>query len=108
LVYHQRHGRAITRKFSGWLATLLVFASFGITAYIFLQFTHLAPDHRQATVYLAPWLNVNTAAFDSAHLHNVIVNFELLLDPLSLLMMLIITGSRRADPSVLDRLHGRG
>ena len=82
-------GGKMTRALSGTLATVAVFASFGVAVSLFLHITQADAAHKQATVFLAPWLNVPT---DPQGIHAFAVNFELLIDPLSVLMMLIITG----------------
>lgn len=82
-------GGKMPRAMSGGLATLAVFASFIVAVMLFLHVTHADEAHKQATVYLAPWLFVPT---DPQGIHAFTVNFELLIDPLSVLMMLIITG----------------
>jgi len=67
---------------AGWLATILVFVSFGITCYLFSMIWAAPEEMKRQPVYLAHWLQYG----------NFQVNWELLIDPLSLLMMLIITG----------------
>ena len=82
-------GKPLNKLFAGALGTAAVFLSFGVACLLF-QHVMAAPDgHKQATVYLAPWLSVPT---DPNGIHSFAVNFELLIDPLSVLMMLIITG----------------
>ncbi len=82
-------GGKMPRAMSGGLATLAVFASFIVAGMLFQHVTQADAAHKQATVYLAPWLFVPT---DPQGIHAFAVNFELLIDPLSVLMMLIITG----------------
>ncbi len=82
-------GARLPRAVSGGLATLLVFGSFALAVSLFLHVTQAADGAKQATVYLAPWLSVPT---DPQGIPAFRVNFELLIDPLSVLMMLIITG----------------
>ena len=75
-------GKSTKNPGAGWLATILVFCSFAITCYLF-SLNHAAGEEaKRHAVYLAPWLT-------GPHFQ---VNWELLIDPLSLLMMLIITG----------------
>ena len=74
---------------SGWLATAMVFASFAVAVSLFIHITQAPEGQRQVTTYLAPWFNVTG---DPSGIPNFQVNFELLIDPLSVLMMLIITG----------------
>ena len=82
-------GTKIPKLASGALATVAVFASFGVACALFQHVTAADEAHKQATVYLAPWLSVPT---DPNGIHFFRVNFEMLIDPLSVLMMLIITG----------------
>lgn len=73
------------KKVSGVIATVMVFLSFGVSCYLFSVLTGNNETVRQHTVYLAPWLVVPGQ-------DGLKINFELLIDPLSVLMMLIITG----------------
>ena len=82
-------GGKLPKAVSGTIGTLAVFASFGVAIFLFLHVTGAAEGAKQATVYLAPWLSVPS---DPQGLHFFRVNYELLIDPLSCLMMLIITG----------------
>ncbi len=82
-------GARLPKAVSGGLATLAVFGSFAVACALFQHVTGADAAHKQATVYLAPWLSVPT---DPQGIHSFQVNFELLIDPLSVLMMLIITG----------------
>ncbi|MEO7719620.1 MAG: NADH-quinone oxidoreductase subunit L [Capsulimonas sp.] len=76
------------KKNAGWLATAAVFASFAVAVYLFTQVQSWPAEAKQHTVFLAPWLSV--PAINSIPAFQV--NFEMLIDPLSVLMMLIITG----------------
>jgi NADH-quinone oxidoreductase subunit L len=80
-------GGKVAKAVSGGLATVAVFASFGVACYLFSFIT--GHDNKQWTVYLAPWL---TAPGNPSGVPAFNVNFEFLIDPLSVLMMLIITG----------------
>ena len=82
-------GTKLPKLASGVIGTLAVFLSFAVAVRLFMVVTAADEAHRQLTVYLAPWLNVPT---DPNGIHSFAVNFELLIDPLSVLMMLIITG----------------
>ena len=82
-------GLNVPKRVTGALATAAVFASFGIACVLFQHVLAADEAHKQITVYLAPWLNVPT---DPNSIHSFTVNFEMLIDPLSVLMMLIITG----------------
>lgn len=76
----------------GAIATVVVFVSFGIACYLFRFITSQPEDARQFTVYLAPWLGVPPDVHGTLPIQRFQVNWELLIDPLSVLMMLIITG----------------
>lgn len=78
-----------TKKAAGPIATALIFGSFAISCYLFQHVLSAPEGAKQTTVYLAPWL---TAPLDPTGIKPLEINFELLIDPLSVLMMLIITG----------------
>lgn len=82
-------GRPLAKVVAGSIGTAAVFASFVVACALFQHVMAADEAHKQATVYLAPWLSVPT---DPNGIHSFAVNFELLIDPLSVLMMLIITG----------------
>jgi len=83
-------GKPFPKVFAGSLATVAVFASFAVAISLFLHVLAADEAHKQATVFLAPWLHVPGIAGEGVK--DFTVNFELLIDPLSVLMMLIITG----------------
>ena len=82
-------GKPLPKIVAGSLGTAAVFASFVVAVMLFLHVTSADAAHKMATVYLAPWLSLPT---DPQGIHSFVVNYELLIDPLSVLMMLIITG----------------
>jgi len=82
-------GKLLPKIVAGSLGTIAVFASFVVAVMLFLHVTSADAAHKMATVYLAPWLSLPT---DPQGIHSFVVNYELLIDPLSVLMMLIITG----------------
>ena len=84
-------GKPLPKIVAGTIGTLAVFASFAVAVLLFLHVTGAPEGHKLSTVYLAPWLNIpNVVPGEGIHSFNV--NYELLIDPLSVLMMLIITG----------------
>ena len=83
-------GKPLPKALAGGLATVAVFASFAVAVMLFLHVLSADAAHKQATVFLAPWLHVPSIAAEGVH--GFTVNFEMLIDPLSVLMMLIITG----------------
>ena len=75
-------GRRISRRTAGWISTLTTFAAFGgaLVAFVGLRATDSADREQLSTAYT--WL----AAGDFE------VGFQILLDPLSSVMMLIVSG----------------
>ena len=98
-------GKPLPKPVSGGLATVAVFASFAVAVSLFLHVTSADAAHKQATVYLAHWLQVPGISTEGVHDFNI--NFELLIDPLSVLMMLIITGVGGLIHFVFDGVYGR-
>ena len=82
-------GKPLPKIVAGVIGTVAVFASFVVAVMLFMHVTGAPEGQKQATVYLAPWMNIPT---DAQGIHFFNVNYELLIDPLSVLMMLIITG----------------
>ncbi len=83
-------GKPLPKAVAGGLATAAVFASFGVAIMLFLHVLGADEAHKQATVYLAHWMTVSPDP--NGGIQPFTVNFEMLIDPLSVLMMLIITG----------------
>ena len=73
-------GRKMPRSVSGILATAVMFAAFGLSVLLFLDFMNAGA--RPVTVSLLHWFSAGTLSVD----------FALLIDRLSLLMMLVVTG----------------
>ncbi len=80
-------GARLPKAIVGTVATVAVFASFAIALGIFI---HLGTAPQQVTVYLAPWISIPAVTLSAQPALQV--NFELLIDPLSVMMMLIVTG----------------
>lgn len=59
-----------------------ILLSFLISVYLFFELTGRVPDDRVMRAFAAPWIVVG----------DFVINFEFLVDPLSIVMMLIITG----------------
>lgn len=74
--------RMNNEKLSGWISSLLVFIPFVIGVGIFFQLLGMPPEERSITVNLASWIQTG----------NLSVNFAYLLDPLSVALLLIVTG----------------
>jgi NADH-quinone oxidoreductase subunit L len=71
-----------SKKFSGTLACLAIFISFVFAVGIFIHLTGLPSEDRSITRHLYTWLEVG----------NLKANAAFLIDPLSSIMMLVITG----------------
>ena len=82
-------GPKLPKAVSGGVATMAVFASFAVALALLQKILAAPEDARQLTVYLAPWLGIPS---DPREIPLFQVNWELLLDPLSILMVCIITG----------------
>jgi NADH-quinone oxidoreductase subunit L len=75
-------GTRITRRQAGWLGTLSVFAGFAGALVAFLDALGEEPEERFHVTRAFTWLKAGS--FE--------VGLELLIDPLSLVMMLVVTG----------------
>ena len=69
-------------KVSGFIGSFSIFLSFLVTAIIFFQLLGLAPENRSISVKLFSWISTETLKVDAAYL----------VDPLSIVMSLIVTG----------------
>jgi NADH-quinone oxidoreductase subunit L len=75
-------GRSISRRMAGWISTLTTFVAFGGAAVTFFRFAGEDADERERLSTAYTWL----AAGDFE------VGLEILVDPLSIVMMLIVSG----------------
>ncbi len=75
-------GRYTNARLSGALATAAIGGSFLVALNIFLQFNQLPEEGRRFLVNYGPWMHVGSLSLD----------WSLLLDPLSLLYALFISG----------------
>ena len=75
-------GGSISRRTAGWLSTLSVFTAFGgaVTAFVGL----VEREHEEREAVTTAWTWLAAGDFD--------VGLTLLVDPLSVLMMLIVSG----------------
>jgi NADH-quinone oxidoreductase subunit L len=69
-------------RMAGWVGTLAILASFVLSVIVFLDLQDRAADDRQVTSTL--WDYANTVGVDA--------KLTILVDPLSVLMMLVVTG----------------
>ncbi|MEA3056019.1 MAG: NADH-quinone oxidoreductase subunit, partial [Actinomycetota bacterium] len=74
--------RKLREPMPGVLATLLMFGSFGIGIAAFLELLSRGEEHRQVVFHVMPWIEVGRLS----------VGVDFLADPLSLTMVLFITG----------------
>ncbi len=75
-------GRRLSKGVVGTLACAAVLASFAVSVGAFFSLNAMAPEHRQVVVHLFDWI-------DAGSFH---VPFAFLVDPLSVLMILVVTG----------------
>jgi NADH-quinone oxidoreductase subunit L len=78
----KRLARTAGKRVVGALAVIPILASFAVAVMLTLKLSSLAPDARSAVVTGFPW--IDTAGFK--------IPFEFVVDPLSMTMVLIITG----------------
>ncbi len=74
-------GKKISKTLSGWIASLAVLASFLISLFVFIDLLE-HPEVKSHVVSVFSWINSG----------NLKIPFEFLIDPLSSLFLLIITG----------------
>ncbi len=75
-------GPRLPQKVVGWIASLAVLAAFGVAVGLFVAINGLPGEERQVTVTLWEWMTIGAFRIPAA----------LLIDPLSVLMALIVTG----------------
>ena len=84
--------RSFSRKAAGALATTLMVAAFGVAVTAFWQLLQLAPDARAYDVTVAQWIPSIPLAMRGGALGAFQVPWGFRLDPLSGMMLLIVTG----------------
>ena len=75
-------GRKLGEPWAGWLATLMMFGSFGAGLATFIGLMGENEHHRQIVFHLFDWIEVGSLK----------VGADLLVDPLSMTMVLFVTG----------------
>src|SRR6476469_9556962 len=75
-------GGAISRRAAGWISTLSSGAAFAAAVVVFVEMLSRSPENRAETSTAYDWLVAG----------NFRVGFSILTDPLSIMMMLIVTG----------------
>ncbi len=71
-----------SEKVSGWLSSILVFLPFLLTAYILFDLLSVEPESRRILVNYFSWIVAG----------NLSVDYSFLIDPLSIAMVLVVTG----------------
>ncbi len=75
-------GRRLPEKVSGWLASLLIGASFVVAVRIAFQLAALPPEERSVEVVVYRWITAGALKADLAFL----------IDPLTVVMILVVSG----------------
>src|SRR5213593_1804162 len=85
-------GKRLSKTMVGVIACTLVFISFLFSAGAVYQLLQLDSAHRSHTVRLYEWINAGPAHTSEGPLANFRVDWGFLLDPLSSVMILVVTG----------------
>ena len=94
---HAAAASAISRRTAGWISTSPSSSRSAARSSAFFALLGRDPEEREHVTTAWTWLSAG--GFD--------VGLTLLVDPLSVTMMLIVSGVGGADRPLLDRLHGR-
>ncbi|GIV18683.1 MAG: NADH-quinone oxidoreductase subunit L [Armatimonadota bacterium] len=81
-LFHAFFGKRVGKKADGTVGTAVVLGAFALSVYLLLELLRLPAEERQVVSTLWRWIEAGTFR----------VSFEALVDPLSLLMALIVTG----------------
>jgi NADH-quinone oxidoreductase subunit L len=81
-LFHAFFGKRVGKKADGTVGTAVVLGAFALSVYLLLELLKLPAEERQVVSPLWRWIEAGTFR----------VSFEALVDPLSLLMVLIVTG----------------
>ena len=84
--------RSFSRKAAGALACAMMLAAFGVSLFAFWQLLALAPEARAFDVVVAQWIPSIPLALRSGAVGGFQVPWGFRLDPLSGMMILIVTG----------------
>jgi NADH-quinone oxidoreductase subunit L len=85
-------GKRMSKSLVGFIACGVVFISFVIASGAVFQLLQLDPAHRSHTVKLYEWINAGPAHTAEGPLARFQVDWGFLLDPLSSVMVLVVTG----------------
>jgi len=82
LLFNTFFGKKLPEKIVGWLASLMIGASFVVALMITLKLAALDPEHRVVEVTIFRWITSG----------NLTLDFAFLIDPLTSVMILVVTG----------------
>src|SRR5262249_11217009 len=85
-------GKRLPKTVIGLIASGMVLLSFVFSAGAVLQLLALDPAHRSHTVKLYEWINAGAVHTTAGPLARFTVDWAFLLDPLSAVMILVVTG----------------
>ena len=85
-------GKRMHKTVVGFIGAGAVLLSFIVSAGAVYQLVQLEPEHRSFTLKLYEWINAGAAHTKSGALANFSVDWGFLLDPLSSVMILVVTG----------------
>jgi NADH-quinone oxidoreductase subunit L len=85
-------GKRMHKSVVGIIASGAVLLSFIISAGAVFQLIQMEPEHRSFTLKLYEWIALGPAHIKSGELANFSVDWGFLLDPLSSVMILVVTG----------------
>jgi NADH-quinone oxidoreductase subunit L len=85
-------GKRLSKTATGVIGCGVVLISFIFSASAVVQLFQLEPEHRSHTVKLYEWINAGPAHTSEGPLARFSVDWAFLLDPLSAVMILVVTG----------------
>src|SRR5215813_7918520 len=85
-------GKRISKTAVGVIAAGAVLLSFIFSAGAVYQLLQLEPEHRSHTVKLYEWINAGAVRTTEGPLANFSIDWSFLIDPLSSVMILVVTG----------------
>jgi len=85
-------GKRMPKTVVAVIACTAVLLAFIFALGAVLQLSHLEPEHRSHTVKVYEWINAGAAHTGEGGLANFTINWGFLLDPLSSIMVLVVTG----------------
>ena len=75
-------GKGKKESLSGWIASTAILLSFLVSLFVFFSFLSQSPQDRLASIFLFDWIPIG----------NLIIKVGFVIDPISSIMTLIITG----------------